>query len=60
MAPAKGETRELMLEIFVNMARHSSFMVDLYANYDCDTNCEDLFERLMDFLTKVKAAKDKF
>lgn len=53
VAPAKGETRDLMLEILVNMARHPSFMVDLYANYDCDINCEDLFERLMDFLTKV-------
>ena len=29
-------------------------MVDLYTNYDCDPNCENLFERLIDFLTKVR------
>jgi len=53
VAPARGETRELMLETLVHMARHPSFMVDLYSNYDCDINCEDLFEQLIDFLTKV-------
>lgn len=53
IAPAKGETRELILETLSQIARHPSFMVDLYANYDCDVNCEDLFEKLIDFLTKV-------
>ncbi|KAH8117228.1 Sec7-domain-containing protein [Phellopilus nigrolimitatus] len=51
IAPAKGETRELMLEALNHIARHPSFMVDLFANYDCDVNCEDLFEKLIDFLT---------
>ena len=54
IAPAKGETRELMLETLSHIARYPSFMVDLFVNYDCDVNCEDLFERLIDFLTKVK------
>lgn len=53
IAPAKGEMRELMLETLNLIARHPSFMVDLFVNYDCDTNCEDLFEKLIDFLTKV-------
>ena len=56
VVPAKGETRELMLETLSHIARYPSFMVDLFVNYDCDVNCEDLFERLIDFLTKVRAS----
>ncbi|THH10280.1 hypothetical protein EW145_g1429 [Phellinidium pouzarii] len=51
-APTKGETRELLLETLNHIARHPSTMVDLFVNYDCDVNCEDLFEKLIDFLTK--------
>lgn len=51
--PARGETRHLILETLSQISRHPSFMVDLYTNYDCDINCENLFERLVDFLTKV-------
>ncbi|CCO30694.1 Pattern formation protein EMB30 AltName: Full=Protein EMBRYO DEFECTIVE 30 [Rhizoctonia solani AG-1 IB] len=46
------ELRELMLEILILLSREPSFMVDLWANYDCDVNCEDIFERLVGFLTK--------
>jgi brefeldin A-resistance guanine nucleotide exchange factor 1 len=53
VAPARGETRNLILETLTQISRHSSFMVDLYANYDCDINCENIFDRLIDFLTKV-------
>ncbi|KAF9532355.1 Sec7-domain-containing protein [Crepidotus variabilis] len=53
VAPAKGETRDLILETLSQVAGHASFMVDLYTNYDCDPNCENLFERLVDFLTKA-------
>lgn len=52
-APARGDTRELLLETLSLISRHPSFMVDLYVNYDCDMNCEDMFERLIDFATKV-------
>ncbi|KAF8201586.1 Sec7-like domain is implicated in guanine nucleotide exchange function [Pholiota molesta] len=51
--PARGETRDLILETLAHIAGHPSFMVDLYTNYDCDINCENLFERLTDFLTKA-------
>ena len=51
--PARGETRDLMLETLSQVSRHPAFMVDLYTNYDCDINCDNLFERLVDFLTKV-------
>ncbi|KAL4065359.1 hypothetical protein V8B97DRAFT_2022848 [Scleroderma yunnanense] len=50
--PARGETRDLMLETLSQVSRHPSFMVDLYTNYDCDINCDNLFERLVEFLTK--------
>ena len=53
VAPAKGDTRELLLETLCLVSRHPSFMVDLYVNYDCDMNCENLFERIIEFATKV-------
>ncbi|CAE7052219.1 unnamed protein product [Rhizoctonia solani] len=46
------ELRELMLETLVLLSREPSFMVDLWANYDCDVNCEDIFQKLIGFLTK--------
>ncbi|KAL4268665.1 SEC7 domain-containing protein [Pleurotus pulmonarius] len=52
VAPARGETRDQILETLSQLSRRSSFMVDLYTNYDCDINCENMFERLIDFLTK--------
>ncbi|PCH38679.1 Sec7-domain-containing protein [Wolfiporia cocos MD-104 SS10] len=52
VAPARGDTRELLLETLSQISRHPSFMVDLYVNYDCDMNCENMFERLIDFATK--------
>ncbi|KAH9951281.1 Sec7-domain-containing protein [Amylocystis lapponica] len=52
VAPARGDTRELLLETLGHISRHSSFMVDLYTNYDCDMNCENMFERLIEFSTK--------
>ena len=45
-----------MLETLHHLAQHPSFMVDLYVNYDCDINCEDLFDKLLDFLSKVCVA----
>lgn len=53
VAPARGDTRELLLETLSLISRHPSFMVDLYTNYDCDMNCENMFERLIDFAAKV-------
>ncbi|KAF8350870.1 Sec7-like domain is implicated in guanine nucleotide exchange function [Amanita rubescens] len=52
VAPARGESRDLLLETLIHISRYPSFMIDLYINYDCDVNCENLFERLIDFLTK--------
>jgi golgi-specific brefeldin A-resistance guanine nucleotide exchange factor 1 len=51
--PARGETRELLLGTLTHMCRSPSFLVDLFVNYDCDLNCENLVERLIAFCTKV-------
>lgn len=58
--PARGETRDLILETLSQISRHPSFMVDLYTNYDCDVNCENVFERLIEFLTKVRTKRLRF
>ncbi|TFK67907.1 Sec7-domain-containing protein [Pluteus cervinus] len=50
--PARGLTRDLFLEALSQISRYPSFMVDLFTNYDCDVNCENLFERLVNFLTQ--------
>ncbi|CAO3591629.1 unnamed protein product [Absidia cylindrospora] len=47
-----GEIRELLLECLVQCARMPTFMVDLWFNYDCDVSCGDLFEDLIQFLSK--------
>jgi brefeldin A-resistance guanine nucleotide exchange factor 1 len=48
-----GEVRELLLESLVQFSRSPTFMVDLWYNYDCDLTCGDLFEELIQFLSKV-------
>lgn len=54
VVPARGETRELLMETLVHLAtRQSSFVPDLWVNYDCDLNCEDVFDKLINFLTLV-------
>ncbi|GAA6005362.1 hypothetical protein JCM11491_002672 [Sporobolomyces phaffii] len=47
-----AETRELMLEIISHFARGKHSMVDLWVNYDCNVEGEDLFERLVKFLSR--------
>lgn len=51
--PARGEIRQYILETLNDAVQQPNFMVDLYANYDCDTNCENLFEKMVEFMTKV-------
>jgi brefeldin A-resistance guanine nucleotide exchange factor 1 len=56
LPPVPGETKELMLETLTQIALRPSFMVDLWTNFDCSTESEDLFERLVGFLTRVSLA----
>lgn len=47
------EARELMLEILGHFARGKYSLVDFWVNYDCNVDGEDLFERLVKFLSRV-------
>jgi brefeldin A-resistance guanine nucleotide exchange factor 1 len=53
LPPVPNETKELMLETLTQIALRPSFMVDLWTNFDCSTESEDLFERMITFLTRV-------
>lgn len=48
-----SESRDLMLEYLVQFARAPDFMTNLWINYDCNVDCEDLFERLIKFFSRV-------
>lgn len=52
LPPVPTETRELMLETLAQIAQKPSFMVDCWINYDCSADSEDIFERLISFLTR--------
>ncbi|KAI9027406.1 hypothetical protein CLU79DRAFT_697591 [Phycomyces nitens] len=47
-----GEARDLLLECLVQCSRTPTFLIDIWYNYDCDISCGDLFEELVQFLSK--------
>lgn len=49
-----SEGRDLMLEYLAQYARAPDFMTNLWINYDCNVDCEDLFERLIKFFSRVR------
>lgn len=53
LPPVPAETKELMLDTLVQISGRSGFMVDCWVNFDCNTDSEDMFERLLAFLTRV-------
>jgi brefeldin A-resistance guanine nucleotide exchange factor 1 len=53
LPPVPNETKELMLESLAQIALRPSFMVDCWVNFDCSTESEDMFERLISFLTRA-------
>ncbi|WVR05849.1 hypothetical protein IAU60_002875 [Kwoniella sp. DSM 27419] len=52
LPPVPNETKELMLDTLTQIALRPSFMVDCWVNFDCSTDSEDLYERLIAFLTR--------
>ncbi|KAI0306765.1 hypothetical protein B0F90DRAFT_1808381 [Multifurca ochricompacta] len=50
--PASGSARDMLLEILSRISSHPSFLVEIFSNYDCDINAENLFDRVIDILTK--------
>ncbi|SPO22511.1 related to golgi-specific brefeldin a-resistance guanine nucleotide exchange factor 1 [Ustilago trichophora] len=57
-APATGEARELYLETFALLFRNfdsersAEYLVDLYLNYDCYTDNDNMYERVLHFLCR--------
>ncbi|KAN0061081.1 GDP/GTP exchange factor for ARF [Thecaphora frezii] len=57
-APAHGEARELLLETmallfrFFDHERSTDYLVDLWINYDCDIDCDNLYEKMIHFLCR--------
>lgn len=57
-APTTGEARELYLETFALLFRNfdsdrpAEYLVDLYLNYDCYTDCDNMYERVLHFLCR--------
>ncbi|CAH7683005.1 hypothetical protein PPACK8108_LOCUS16219 [Phakopsora pachyrhizi] len=49
---ATGQVRQVMLEYLAHFARAPDFMVNLWVNFDCNVDCEDIFERLIRFLAR--------
>ena len=43
-----------MLETLSQLMLNRNFMVDLWVNFDCDPESEDVFERMIEFLTQVR------
>lgn len=58
LPPVPNETKELMLETLGHIGQRPSFMVDCWVNFDCSTDSEDIFERLIAFLTRVSPVND--
>ncbi|KAH9998139.1 Sec7-like domain protein [Russula compacta] len=50
--PARGVARDLLLDVLSQISSHPNFLVELFSNYDCDINAENLFDRVIDLLTK--------
>ena len=56
--PVRGEARDLLLETLSQISSHPGYLVELFSNYDCDIDCENLFDKVLDLLTKVVAEKN--
>ncbi|KAH9048480.1 Sec7-like domain is implicated in guanine nucleotide exchange function [Lactarius hengduanensis] len=52
VVPARGGARDLLLETFGQISSHPGYLVELFSNYDCDINAENLFDRVLELLTK--------
>ena len=55
--PVRGEARDLLLETLSQISGHPGYLVEIFSNYDCDIDSENLFDKVLDLLTKVDAKK---
>ncbi|KAJ0574029.1 putative Sec7 domain, guanine nucleotide exchange factor, Sec7 domain superfamily [Helianthus annuus] len=49
---ASYQQQEVAMEALVDFCRLKSFMVEMYANLDCDITCSNIFEELSSLLSK--------
>uniref|UniRef100_A0A7N1A1Q1 SEC7 domain-containing protein n=1 Tax=Kalanchoe fedtschenkoi TaxID=63787 RepID=A0A7N1A1Q1_KALFE len=49
---ASYQQQEVAVEALVDFCRQKSFMVEMYANLDCDITCSNVFEDLANLLSK--------
>ncbi|KAG2268208.1 hypothetical protein Bca52824_062763 [Brassica carinata] len=46
------QQQEVAMEALVNFCRQKSYMVEMYANLDCDITCSNVFEELSNLISK--------
>ncbi|KAG5528339.1 hypothetical protein RHGRI_029119 [Rhododendron griersonianum] len=49
---ASYQQQEAAMEALVDFCRQKTFMVEMYANLDCDITCSNIFEELANLLSK--------
>ncbi|KAJ4964654.1 hypothetical protein NE237_016503 [Protea cynaroides] len=49
---ASYQQQEVAMEALVDFCRQRTFMVEMYANFDCDITCSNVFEDLANLLSK--------
>ncbi|KAK1317267.1 ARF guanine-nucleotide exchange factor GNOM [Acorus calamus] len=49
---ASYQQQEVAMEALVDFCRQKSFMKEMYANFDCDITCSNVFEELTNLLSK--------
>ncbi|KAM1470851.1 hypothetical protein ACFX1Q_041336 [Malus domestica] len=49
---ASYQQQEVAMEAVVDFCRQKTFMVEMYANLDCDITCNNVFEELANLLSK--------
>ncbi|KAK7385712.1 hypothetical protein VNO78_31524 [Psophocarpus tetragonolobus] len=49
---ASYQQQEVAMEALVDFCRQKTFMVEMYANFDCDITCSNVFEDIANLLSK--------
>ncbi|CAK8538183.1 unnamed protein product [Lathyrus sativus] len=49
---ASYQQQEVAMEALVDFCRQKAFVVEMYANFDCDTTCSNIFEDIANLLSK--------
>lgn len=49
---ATYQQQEVAMEALVDFCRQRTFMVEMYANFDCDITCRNVFEELSNLLSR--------